>query len=313
MRKSKLQLPLIPTFLVCVLLLLNSCTKENNEQAEIDLIDPQLKKLVVKTGFSDTVTIKSKTWSIAYVKDGMSGEPLKDANGIPIQLDDIGTVQLAEKWLELEKTNNNKLNITLLENFTDEPRNFVIGIQSENDERQEMRFVQSRGEGYELIEKEIVEIEGSRKIYTSSEGCSTVTLVNNSDLEKKMETSVVFKGVKYSSEFSSDDYGAFDWIGKEDSLIFMDELMRDGYIVWADQVPYQKGIAFEDFMKPNGSKEELTLRPNSVVVVSGEMEYLERSAEFTFTIKNKTSGNRFKIKGIWSQKVPLTSHTLLNL
>jgi len=289
-----------------------SCTKENNEQVVIDLIDPQLKELVINTGFSDTISINGAVWSVAYVKDGLSGEQLKDAEGIPVQLDDIGTVKLADKWLELEKTDDNKLHITLLENFTDEPRNFVIGIQSENNQPQEMRFIQSRGEGYELIENDIVEIEGSRKIYISSEGCSTVTLVNNSDQEKKMETSVVFNDVKYSSEFSSDDYGAFDWIDKEDPFIFMDELMRDGAIVWADRVPYQKGIAFEDFMKPNGSKEELTIRPNSTVVVSGEMEYLERSAEFTFTIKNKTSGNRFKIRGIWSQKVPLVSHTLLH-
>ena len=312
MRLSTFKSPMIPTILVAALFLLNSCSKEDNDRDEIHLIDPQLKELVLKTGLSENITINSAAWSIGYVKDGMTGEMLKDADGIPMQLNDVGTVSLKDKWLELEKTTDNKLNMILLENFSDTPRNFIIGIQSENNESQEMRFVQSTAEGYELIEKEIVEIQGSRKIYTSSEGCSTITLVNNSDQEKKMETSVVFEGVKYSSEFSSEDYGAFDWIDKEDPLIFMDELMRDGDIVWSKTVPYQKGIAYENFIKPNESKEELTLRPNSTVVVSGEMEYLERSAEFIFTIKNKASGNRFKIKGIWSQKVPLVSHTLLN-
>jgi len=48
--------------------------------------------------------------------------------------------------------------------------------------------------------------------------------------------------VHYTSEFSSEDYGAF-----EDSLISMDEVVREGATYWAAKVPYKKGQSLEPY------------------------------------------------------------------
>ena len=51
----------------------------------------------------------------------------------------------------------------------------------------------------------------------------------------------------YTSEFSSEDYGAFDWPNSQDSLISMDEVVREGATYWAAKVPYKKGQSLEPY------------------------------------------------------------------
>ena len=123
-----------------------------------------------------------------------------------------------------------------------------------------------------------------------------MTITNDTGVEKSFDITAIFAGVKYSSEFTSEDYGAFDWIAASDSLITMDQLLVDGSVRWNGKVLYKKGTTLEDFVKES-SKEEIIVAPNTTLQVSGEMEYLERTCEYTFTIKNASSGHQFPVKG----------------
>lgn len=289
---------------------LSSCAKDDFD-ANHQLVDPSLSEQKINTGFTNQeVPIKADNWAITYVKDGITGEPLNNKAGEPFKLSEAGMMELESGWLKMEKTADNKLIVSLLENFSDHPRKFIVGLVSDN-KQDEITYIQSRGESYEIVKKDIQEVEGSRKVYSSTEGCSTVTVKNDTDLEKSFNITAIFKGVKYSSEFTSEDYGAFDWVGAADSLISMDQLIVDGSVRWNGQVVYKKGTTLEDFVKES-SKEEIKVAPNSTVQVSGEMEYLERTCEYTFTIKNSSSGHQFPVKGTWKQKVPLSPHTILN-
>lgn len=290
-------------------LIFSSCSKEDVAPKE-GLITQDLKNISLNTGFTDQVIpIKADRWAVSYVKDALTGELLKDSMGNALKLESAGTVKMDAGWLTLEKTASNELQLSLQENFSERPRNFVIGIQS-SDKQDEMSFSQSRGDEYELIKKEIEEIEGSRKIYVSSEGCGSLIVRNDSDQEKNVETLEIFKDVKYSSEFSSNSYGAFDWIDKKDATIFMDELIIDDASHWQGKVPYVKGKTFENYIKP-GNSQTIALKPHRSLSIRGEFTYLERNCNYTFTIKNKNSGHRFNVKGTWKQKVPLISHTII--
>lgn len=291
------------------LLILTSCSKEGlNSQG--GLIDPGFKAVNLQTGIKENVIpIKADLWYVSYVKDALTGEILKDSTGKKLKLEHTGSIGVDGGWLQLEKTINNELKLTLLENFSDQPRNFAIGILSA-DKMDEVNFIQTRADGYELVKKEIEEVKESRKIYVSTEGCTAMNLVNSSNRERKVDITAIFKDVKYSSEFISDSYGAFDWLNKTDSTIFMDELMVNGGVRWQGKVPYSKGKTFENYIK-SGDKQELLLKPNAQITARGEFKYLERTCNYIFTIKNKTSGHEFQVKGTWKQKVPLTPRTIL--
>lgn len=161
------------------------------------------------------------------------------------------------------------------------------------------------------MKKEIKEIPGSRKEYTTSEGMHAITLTNNSSTAKNMETSDVYKDVHYMSEFSSEDYGAFEWVKGQDSLISMGEFVREGATYWAEKVPYKKGQTLEPYIKKAGRGESVLVKPYSSIKVRGEMVYLERECMYTFTVKNLSSGSRFDISGTWKQKIPVSPHTYL--
>lgn len=291
------------------LLIFGSCSKEDVAPKE-GLVAQDLKNITLNTGFTDhLIPIKADKWAVSYVKDALTGEILKDSMGNALKLESAGTVEMEAGWLTLEKTDRNELKLTLQENFSDRPRNFVIGIQS-SDRQDEMSFSQSRGDEYELIKKEIDEIEGSRKIYVSSEGCSFLTVRNDTDQEKNVETHEIFRDVKYSSEFSSNSYGAFDWVDQKGATIFMDDVLIDGFSHWQGKVTYVKGKTFENYIKP-GNSQTVLLKPHRSLSVRGEFTYLERSCNYNFTIKNKNSGHRFTVRGTWKQKIPLTSHTII--
>lgn len=308
-RIYKLSLSILCSFSIFSSIFFISCSKENNEN-KLQLVDPQLKKITLNTGLTnDEVRVQADVWSIAYVKDQKSGAIFKDTDGAPFKLENSTKAQIEQGWLELEKTKDNTLNINLKENFTAIPRSFIIGISSDN-HIEDIHITQSKGEGYELVKKEILEIEGSRKLYKSDDGCTTIHLVNDSGKEKSMPTNDVFKNVQSLSEFSSDDYGAFEWMDQENPLLFMDEIEEGGFIVWGKQIPYLKGISTDNYIKPDGSKTEITVKPFSTVKLSGEIEYLERMSKYTFTVKNTTSGNHFEIKGLWKQKIALSSHLI---
>lgn len=237
------------------------------------------------------------------MKDGVSGELLKDIDGDPVRIEDARTLQIEDGWLELEKTVDHNLRITLAENFSNNPREFLIGLESEG-QNEEIHFVQTRGERYEIIETEVSEIEGSRKVYLSDEDCKTILFENNSHEEKKLDLSDIFKDVKYTSELLSDDYGTFDWIADPGSLVFLDDIQLDGVILWSHGVPFKEGVSTTSYV----NRHSTNLAPFSSLLVKGEMKYIERASEFALTIKNVASGNQFKVNGVWKQKVPIGPH-----
>ncbi|NJI72825.1 hypothetical protein HCX49_06380 [Sphingobacterium kitahiroshimense] len=295
----------LTTCLAAVLIFsMSACDKEDMGQ-KTALFSPDYKSIQVNTGFVDNgIEINAKEWSVAYVKDALSGEILQDVNDNPVVLNAAGTVEVAGGWLKLEKiASSNLLNLTLKENFNAEPRKFVIGIAA-NGTEDELSFTQSRGAGYEIVKKEIIEVPGSRKEFTSDEGCYTITLSNNTSAAKNMETLAIFKDVNYMSEFSSTDEDAFKWINAQDSLIFMGEILKDGATYWSKQVPYKEGKFFEPYIN-SGSKQTLLVQPYSNIQVKGEIRYLTRECQYTFTIKNQSSGHLFDVSGTWKQKVPL--------
>jgi len=295
------------TFIASLIVSMSSCNKDDSKP-KTALVNPDYKNLQLNSGFiNNGFSINAENWSVEYVKDAASGEILLDTAGKPVVLNAWGSVELQTGWLKLEKKQvDDLLTISLKENFSANPRKFLIGIIADG-RRDDLSFTQTRGEGYAIVKKEIIEVPGSRKEYTSSEGIHEVTLSNSSSTAKNMETSVVFEDVHYVSEFSSEDYGAFDWVNSQDSLISMDEIVREGATYWAAKVPYKKGQSLEPYFKP-GSKEELLVRPYTNVRVGGEMLYLERECLYIFTVKNLSSGNTFEISGKWKQKIPL-SHT----
>lgn len=299
----------LTTCLAAVLIVsMSACDKEDIGQ-KTELFSPDYKDIQVKTGFTDNgIEINAKEWSVAYVKDALSGKILQDKDGNPIVLNDVSLVEVAGNWLKLEKVaTSNLLNISLKENFDLAPRKFVIGITA-NGSEDELSFTQTRGAGYEIVKKEIIEVPGSRKEFTSDEGCYTITLSNNTATAKNMETTSIFKDVNYMSEFSSTDEDAFKWINAQDSLIFMGEILKDGATYWSKQVPYKEGKFFEPYIN-SGSKQALLVQPYSNIQVKGEIKYLTRECQYTFTIKNQSSGHLFDISGTWKQKVPLSPIT----
>lgn len=299
----------LTTCLAAVLIVsMSACDKEDIGQ-KTELFSPDYKDIQVKTGFTDNgIEINAKEWSVAYVKDALSGKILQDKDGNPIVLNDVSLVEVAGNWLKLEKVaTSNLLNISLKENFDLAPRKFVIGITA-NGSEDELSFTQTRGAGYEIVKKEIIEVPGSRKEFTSDEGCYTLTLSNNTATAKNMETTSIFKDVNYMSEFSSTDEDAFKWINAQDSLIFMGEILKDGATYWSKQVPYKEGKFFEPYIN-SGSKQALLVQPYSNIQVKGEIKYLTRECQYTFTIKNQSSGHLFDISGTWKQKVPLSPIT----
>lgn len=246
-------------FTALLIISMSSC-KKAELQDKTELFNPDYKDIQFMTGFADNdFSINAENWSVEYVKDAVSGEVLKDKAGEQMVLNTLGSVELLAGWLKLEKKeDNNLLNISLRENLSTDPRKFLIGILADG-KRDELSFTQTRGEGYAITNKEIMEIPGSRKEYTSAEGIPAITLSNSSSTAKNMETSVIFKDVHYVSEFNSEDNEAFNWVNSQDTLIFMDEVLRDNVIYWSGQVPYKKGQSFEPYMK-SGSKQELLVQ-----------------------------------------------------
>lgn len=296
------------TVLASLLVIFSGCSKSAMESS-LELFEPDLKAVSLQSGVTDgLITMHADRWAVAYVKDTKSGTLLKDSSGVPLMLNGPGTAGLMAGWLTLEKTNDNQLKMNLRENFSNQARDFIIGISTDGNRKEEMHIIQTRAAGYELVKKDIREIDTSRKSYLSTEGCKNITLVNSTDQEKKMSTDEVFSHVQYSSTFTSDDYGAFDWLAANDSLIFMDDLLMDGSIIWSDQVVYRAGTNLVPYYEKGGAEGTLTLRPYSTVQVSGKMQYVERTCKYTFTIKNKSSGNQFLITGTWKQKVPVIPH-----
>jgi len=292
--------------LVCLFSL--SCNKEN----PVQLIDKSLKNLELSTGVANNViTIHAQYWQVEFVKEASTGTLLLDKAGNPMQLTDNDQTEHDGDLINLKKTDDGQgLSLSLQENFSDNPRTFLIGLV-ENGNRDVISITQRRAKGYKIVDQQFTALEETQKVYTNSEDCLPLTLSNTDPEEKYMKTNDIFKNVYYSSKFVSDDYGAFDWFSQDVPLISIPDLLVDEAVVWSGRVPFQQGETKEAYIGEGKSSESLLVQPHTNIDLEGTITYVERSLKFTWTIQNEESGHRFTVTGLLHQKVPVSPTTII--
>lgn len=295
------------------ILILSICTFccvccDKNDRTE--LIDPSYKILEVSCGYDFEIPVLARNWNIEYVQEIPSGENILDKKNNPLFLDGKGKVEASNGWLALTRDKEDSFIINLKENFDkSNERKFTICI-NEAGNRDYITVIQKAGEEYKLVKSEYKELEEKREIYQSNKGCSTLVLNNNSSEAVWEPYEYIFMDVVYSSQFESDDYGAFNWIPKEGIVLSMPELIIDNTIRWDYVCTYKNGITTTPYIKdiPNGSK--ILMQPYSTTYLRGEITYCKRICNYTFTIQNTTTGSKFDINGIWTQIVPVSSNAI---
>lgn len=292
-------------FITASLLFFQSCTKGQAVE-ELPIIDKKIQKIILGRSIeADTLMINAKNWTIEYIKNPVSGEIYKESKKNKQILSEFGDIYIEKLALSLVKNSDNTLTINLAENLSKTPKNFLIGIKA-GENTQNIHILQSRAANYELVNMEVKEIQGTTKIYDSAEECLTVTPPYNTAKETIVNEQAILKNVTSTSEFQSSDILAFDWLDEEDKSINMPEVLNENVIVWNGNIPYKEGVS-KTF--PYNNPYNLTnhiLNNSRKQQVTGSVKYLERSADYTFTIKNATYGNTFNIKGVWKLKIPLS-------
>src|SRR5690606_10574418 len=105
---------------------------------------------------------------------------LLDKNGKPMQLIDNQQTEHDGNLINLQRTNDGQgLSLSLQENFSDNPRILLIGL-AENGHRDVIRITQHRAKVYKIVNQQFSEIEGTQKVYITSEDCLPLTLSNTS-------------------------------------------------------------------------------------------------------------------------------------
>src|SRR5690606_7306547 len=106
-------------FTAIIIAAMSSCNKDSI-QPKTELFDADFRNIELNTGVTDNgIPIKADSWSVQYVKDGVSGVILESNEGTPIVLEGFGSVELSSGWLKLEKKEeDNLLTINLKENLT---------------------------------------------------------------------------------------------------------------------------------------------------------------------------------------------------
>lgn len=294
--------------LVCILCTLFCCSCSKNEA--IKLVDPLYKELQLSCGSDFEIPMLTTKWNIESVQYLPSGETMPDKDGNPMALTGNGTAEAANGWLTLIRKSNDKFVLKLNENFDkSNERKFIICIY-EDGQRDYITVVQQAAPAYELVKYEFSEINEQRKIYTSDAECTRITLNNNTPEAVWKPTGYIFEKVVESSVFESDVYGAFDWIPDKGIEVNVPELIIDDAIRWNNRCVYKKGISTIPFIKniPNGSK--ILVPPYETIYLKGEITYCKRICNYTFTIRNAGSGTQFKINGVWTQIIPISSNTI---
>ncbi|MCL7989353.1 hypothetical protein M8998_15485 [Sphingobacterium sp. lm-10] len=291
------------TLSTSLILIYTSCQKE--QTPTVPLVDDSMKELTLHGGSAGTIPIQATDWKVNYVRLEDPLRLLRDTAGVVMEVNSTDTVSASGGWLRLAKSaQGDSLFFDLKENFADTPRTLLIGLHA-NGQEEVIRITQRRPKSYKITNKKITELEEHRKIYKSDHECTTIVLSNNTSETKRMEADGVFRSVKHVSTFESDDYGAFDWIHGQDSLLFMQELIMDGKNWWSKQVPYRKGTLLTPYLSLTGSRTLFHVDPYTNITVSGEMTYVERVCQYTFTIQNEETGHTFNVSGIWRHTLPL--------
>lgn len=291
-------------FIITLLALLAvSCDSDDDK---VVLITPEYKNLELLNGGKFDIPVTGTNWYIESVEDLSSGSTFVDKEQTPVVLEGYGEVESANGWLTLERNEENYFTIHLKENFRDTERRFAIWI-NDNGNKDYVTVIQKRGESYRLVKSELQEIEEYHKIYKSDKGCQMFVFTNPTSEKVEVSTDAIFKDVVYYSHFESDDYGAFGWIpeGKEVRINSPGLPVEGGVMLIRDCV-YKEGVTTEPGKK---DKSSFLLLPYATAYVWGEIIYLERKYNYTFTIENESSGSRFLISGIWTQRMPISWDT----
>jgi hypothetical protein len=279
---------------------------------DIKLIDPSYKTLELSCGYDFEVPVLTDNWNIESVRYMPSGEVILDKNDNPLTLNGNGEIEASNGWLILKRETKDKFIVNLKENFDPlHERVFVICINS-NEDRDYVTITQQAGVGYKLVKSVYDEIEEKREIYTSKEGCSTLTLSNNTSEAVWKPTGYVFEDVVIFSSFESNDYGAFNWMPEGGVNIGIPDLIINNkiYSTASNIYTYKEGSVETPYIKdiPNGNK--ILIPPYSTIYLGGEITYCKRVCNYTLTIQNIGSGTQFEINGTWTQIVPISSHTI---
>lgn len=274
------------------------------------IVDPADKTVEIACGYDFDIPVNSTQWRIESVQMMPNGTLLTDKNDRPIALEGNGRIEASNGWLALSRDKQDGFTIELKENFdATAPREFVICL-NDNDRRDYVRVIQKAAQGYQLVNTAFEEIPEAREIYQSAEGCKSLTLSNETSAPVWQPYAYIFEDVVESSQFESDDYGAFDWMGAEALTLPTPELSINDTIHWTKECLYQKGLTTTPYIKDIESSGKILLPPYAHRYLKGKMTYCKRICRYTFTIQNKDSGTQFEIKGLWTQIVPIISHTL---
>lgn len=278
-----------------LLLTLTSCGKD-----DIELVSPEYKNINVSSSGVLEIPVLTSDWSIESVRS--LGVSMIDEKNNPLALEGFGKIEAANKWFALERKEDTKFTVYLKENFGDTMRDIVICINN-NGDRDYVTIEQSRGESYRLVEKSFQEIEALREVYMSDNGCHRQVFTNYSSEPIWLPTNSVFSDVVYTTEFESDDYGAFDWVSPGEELeIILPDILIDGMLRANKSCIYKPGVS----TRPNTPNENKLLIPaHTTLYLSGEVEYCKRHFNYVFTIENEKSGLRFDIKGTCLQISPI--------
>lgn len=296
--------------LACGLLFLSllSWTACEND-APFSLVDPEVKTLQLRCGQDVEIPVNSLSWQVESVKMLPDGQLLTDLEGRPIALEGNGKIEASNGWLALSRDKADALTIHLKENFNRAaPRQFEVCL-NENGRRDYIAVTQQAAQAYRLVATRYEEMEEERDIYVSDRGCSSLILENPGPEAVWRSCSGIFKDVVESSEFTSDAYGAFDWMGEEAVEIAAPELLINDTIYWNKRVIYKEGLTTLPYIKDIEGGDRLLLRPYTTYYLTGQITYCKRRCRYTFTLENEDSGSRFDIEGYWTQIVPICSHT----
>jgi hypothetical protein len=277
----------------------------------IELIDPSYKTLNLSGGGDVEIPVLTNDWYIESVQYLPSNEAMLDKDGLPLTLPGNGIIEASNGWLTLTRVGDDAFVIVLKENFdTSRERAFAIYINN-GSHRDYITIAQQAGTEYRLVKSEYEEIEEQRTIYQSDEGCTPITVSNDTPEGVWEPTGYIFEDVVESSNFESDVYGAFEWTQGKEIEISMPELIIDGAIYGSNMCEYAEGITTTPYRKdiPNGDK--ILVQPHSTVHVRGEITYCKRVYNYIFTIQNISSGTRFEIMGVWTHIVPITKHMIV--
>lgn len=293
-------------FLVICLGGLISCNSD-----DVELVDASYKTLEISCGGAFEIPVLAIDWDIECVKDATSGQEISDKDGNLLALYGNGYIESSNGWLTLSRESKETFIVSLKENFDKSlERKFLICINSAG-KRDYVTVVQQAGTEYKLVKSEYEEIEDQRNIYVSDKECTSIVLSNFSSTEIWEPTGEVYKNVVTTSIFESDNYGAFDWMSEKGIEVIVPDLIIDGTIRGGSSPTYYKeGITTVSYIKdiPNGNK--ILMKPYSTLYLSGEITYCKRVCNYTFIVENMETGTLFEVKGVWTQIVPISSHTI---